>query len=81
MKTVDLKLAGLNFIQSEAWSNAVLENEALNLNYSIVQGNELIEVSANGNRRVLRKSRFTTVQLTTQKREFTLNFEEVSETF
>lgn len=72
MKVVDLNFDGLNFIHKEAVAKAVRENRDLNLSYTIVEENMLIEVDGAGNRKVLRESKFATVKSTYGTRVLTL---------
>lgn len=72
MKVVDIKIKELNSIQREAFSNAVKENQELNLSYRVVEDDNLVEIGVDGKRTVLRKSRFKTVKLNIVNRTFRL---------
>ncbi|KUF42887.1 hypothetical protein HX017_16150 [Myroides marinus] len=72
MKVVDIKIKELNSIQREAFSNAVKENQELNLSYRVVEDDNLVEIGVDGKRTVLRQSRFKTVKLNIVNRTFIL---------
>ncbi len=63
MKTTEVDKKSLEELQRKAVDKAVRENKALKLSYVIVENGSLIQVSADGQRTVLRDAKFGTVKV------------------
>ena len=70
MKTAKVDKERLDKLQKKAVANAIRENKALGLVYEIAEEGNLIEVRADGTKKVIGKSKFGTVKV--QRRTFSL---------
>ena len=67
MATKDITTKDLVQLQEKAVKRAIRENKALGLSYKIVEKGQLVEVSADGKRKVIGVAKYGTVTVKQKK--------------
>ncbi|MBS1590451.1 MAG: hypothetical protein JST52_12650 [Bacteroidetes bacterium] len=67
MATKDITKKDLEQLQEKAVRKAIRENKALGLSYKIVEKGQLVEVSADGKRKVIGAAKYGTVTVKQKK--------------